>query len=45
VGFYWGKTAEECRKSGTIADAMTAAWLDEFRAGPPRPAATAPKPR
>ena len=31
IGFYWGKTAEECRKSGTISDAMTAAWLDWFQ--------------
>ncbi len=36
IGFYWGKTAAECRKSGTIADAMTAGWLEWFeRHGPP----------
>ena len=37
IGFYWGKTAEECRKSATIPDAMVAAWLEWFqRHGPPR---------
>ena len=36
IGFYWGKTAAECRKSGTISDAMTAGWLEWFeRHGPP----------
>ena len=30
IGFYWGRTPEECRRSGTIAGAMTAAWLDLF---------------
>jgi hypothetical protein len=30
IGFYWGRTREECRRSGTIGDAITAAWLDEF---------------
>ncbi|MBX7072822.1 MAG: cellulase family glycosylhydrolase [Pirellulales bacterium] len=30
IGFYWGKTPEECRKSGTIGDAMCADWLDLF---------------
>jgi hypothetical protein len=31
VGFYWGKTPEECRKGGTIADAMMLGWLDFFQ--------------
>lgn len=31
IGFYWGKTAEECRASKTIADAVTAGWLELFR--------------
>ncbi len=36
IGFYWGKTAADCRKSGKIADAMTAGWLEWFeRHGPP----------
>jgi len=30
IGFYWGRTPEECRGDGTIAGAMTAAWLDLF---------------
>lgn len=30
IGFYWGKTAADCRKSGTIADTITAGWLDTF---------------
>jgi hypothetical protein len=36
IGFYWGKTAQDCRKSGKIADAITAGWLEWFeRHGPP----------
>lgn len=31
IGFYWGKTAEECRRSGTIGDALMLGWLDYFR--------------
>jgi hypothetical protein len=34
MGFYWGKTAADCKKSGTIPDAMMAAWLEEFVHGP-----------
>ncbi|MHC4146208.1 MAG: cellulase family glycosylhydrolase, partial [Planctomycetota bacterium] len=30
IGFYWGKTLRECRRSGTLADAITAAWLEFF---------------
>jgi hypothetical protein len=30
IGFYWGKTPDECRRSGTIADAITADWLNFF---------------
>ncbi len=30
VGFYWGRTPEECRKSGTIHDAIVLAWLELF---------------
>jgi hypothetical protein len=30
VGFYWGKTREECRQSGQIADALMLGWLDLF---------------
>ncbi len=32
IGFYWGKTIDECRRSGTIADAMAAGWLELFKA-------------
>jgi hypothetical protein len=31
VGFYWGKTIDECRQSGTIVDALTAGWLELFK--------------
>jgi hypothetical protein len=31
IGFYWGRTPEECRRSGAAGDALMAAWLDVFR--------------
>jgi hypothetical protein len=31
IGFYWGKTPEEYRRSNTIGDAMTLSWLELFR--------------
>jgi hypothetical protein len=31
IGFYWGKTPDECRRSTTIADAMLLGWLDLFQ--------------
>jgi hypothetical protein len=31
VGFYWGKTPEECRRSKTIADAIVLSWLELFQ--------------
>ena len=31
IGFYWGKTPDECRRSGTIADALMLQWLDIFQ--------------
>lgn len=31
LGFYWGKTLEECRKGKSIADAITAQWLELFQ--------------
>lgn len=37
IGFYWGKTLEECRRSPTLADHITASWLELFRKGPPVP--------
>jgi hypothetical protein len=30
IGFYWGRTPDELRKSNTIGDAMTLGWLEEF---------------
>ncbi len=36
IGFYWGKTAEQYRKSATIQDAIVAGWIEWFqRHGPP----------
>jgi hypothetical protein len=35
IGFYWGKTPEECRVSPTIADQVTYQWLMLFQKGPP----------
>jgi hypothetical protein len=31
IGFYWGKTPEECTGSGRIADALMLKWLEFFR--------------
>ena len=31
VGFYWGKTIEECEAAGDLPHAVTAAWLKRFR--------------
>jgi len=31
IGFYWGKTPEECRRSKTIQDAMMLDWLKVFQ--------------
>ena len=37
IGFYWGRTEAECRRSGSIPDAMMAGWLELFaRRAPPR---------
>jgi hypothetical protein len=30
IGFYWGKTPEELRKSNAISDALTLGWLELF---------------
>jgi hypothetical protein len=32
IGFYWGKTPDELRRSGTIGDALLRGWLDLFQA-------------
>lgn len=31
LGFYWGKTPEECRRGKTLADAITLQWLELFQ--------------
>jgi hypothetical protein len=31
IGFYWGKTPDELKRSNTIGDAMTLGWLEFFR--------------
>jgi hypothetical protein len=31
IGFYWGKTPEQCRKSNQIAGAMMLGWLELFQ--------------
>lgn len=38
VSFYWGRTAKELRakEDGSIADAIAAAWLDQFEERSPR---------
>ena len=30
ISFYWGKTLEECRKGGTMGEAIMANWLELF---------------
>jgi len=31
IGFYWGRTPEECRRSNTLPDALTLGWLELFQ--------------
>jgi hypothetical protein len=31
IGFYWGKTPDQCRKSHTIQDALMLRWLELFQ--------------
>jgi hypothetical protein len=31
IGFYWGKTPEEYRRSNTISDGLTLSWLELFQ--------------
>ena len=36
IGFYWGKTPERCRQSGTVQDTTMLEWLELFqRRAPP----------
>ena len=37
IGFYWGKTPSECRRSEQPADQLMAAWLDLFQTASPQP--------
>ena len=32
IGFYWGKTPDELRRAGTIADSIVLQWLELFQA-------------
>jgi hypothetical protein len=36
IGFYWGKTPEECRRSKEFADALMLSWLELFQRGAPK---------
>lgn len=31
MGFYWGKTRQECKESGQIPDALMSGWLEFFQ--------------
>jgi hypothetical protein len=31
IGFYWGRTPDECRNSHALADALTLGWLELFQ--------------
>jgi hypothetical protein len=31
IGFYWGKTPQECRQSNTLQDALMLGWLETFQ--------------
>jgi hypothetical protein len=42
IGFYWGKTPDECRRSKTIQDAITLEWLEYFADPQRHPAVRAP---
>ncbi len=36
IGFYWGKTIEECRASNQIGDKIMLSWLEWFQRNRPR---------
>ena len=38
LGFYWGRTPDELRRSTDIGDALMLGWLELFREGIPAPA-------
>ena len=31
IGFYWGKTLDECRRSRELRDALMVGWLEFFQ--------------
>lgn len=35
IGFYWGRTPEECRRSKALVDALMLAWLEWFQKSRP----------
>jgi len=35
IGFYWGKTPQECRQAGTLQAALMLAWLEWFQRNAP----------
>ncbi len=35
IGFYWGKTPEECKSSGRLADVLMLSWLEFFQKNQP----------
>jgi hypothetical protein len=35
IGFYWGRTLEECRASKELRDALIGGWLEYFQRGAP----------
>jgi hypothetical protein len=37
IGFYWGRTPDECRRSTNIADAFMLGWLEWFQKTKPAP--------
>jgi hypothetical protein len=36
IGFYWGKTPDECRRANTLADSIVLEWLEYFQKHTPR---------
>jgi hypothetical protein len=43
VSFYWGDTIDQCERKKDFGSAMMAAWLKEFRKGPPAAEPSAPR--
>lgn len=45
IGFYWGRTADMCRKSETIPDAIMLSWLELFEKWARRSSSPDPEPQ